>query len=262
MSLRGIIRKNPILKQVSNLSKKTKTFPNSDDNYRAIQLDPGIIQKISDLIPIAGYLLLILTFLDYAALLIPFQFFNPNWELNIIGQLVESVWAPILGFLLIFYRLPPHTIKVKELKLMSIVSWLILLLAIVYFISIPLLISNTFRLNQINFAQVTQQADQQKTQATKLKQELNSLSDNQVTNIFAKSPLVSPKDSSETMKEKLLTKLEQEQSSSLNKATTVYQQQKKSLVKNSFKWIIGAFLSGCFFITLWKSTDWTRKISV
>jgi large-conductance mechanosensitive channel len=262
MSLRRSIRNNPILKQVSQLGKKTKTFPSSNDDYRAIELAPEIIQKISNLIPIAGYLLLTLTFLDYLALLIPLQFFNPNWELNIIGQLVESVWAPILGFLLVFYRLPPHKIRAKKLKLMSIVSWLILLLAIVYFLSIPLIISDTFRINQINFAQVTQQADQQKTQVAEMKQQLSNLSDNQVTNIFAKSPLVSPKDSSETMKGKLLTKLEQEQSSNLNKATTVYQQQKQSLFKNSFKWIIGAFLSGCFFITFWKSTDWTRKMSV
>jgi len=262
MSLRRSIRNNPVLKQVSKLGKKTKTLPSSNDNYRAIELAPEISQKIGNLIPIAGYLLLTLTFLDYAALLIPLHFLNPNWELNTIGQLVESVWAPILGFLLVFYRLPPHKIRVKELKLMSIVSWLILLLAIVYFISIPLLISNTFRINQINFAQVTQQADQQKTQVAEMKQQLSSLSDNQVTNIFSKSPLVSPKDSSETMKVKLLTKLEQEQSSSLNQATTAYQQQKRSLFKNSFKWIIGAFISGWFFLIFWKSTDWTRKMSV
>jgi Na+-driven multidrug efflux pump len=87
-------------------------------------------------------------------MLIPPHLFNPAWELNIIGHLIESVWASILGFLLILFRMPEQKIYTREFKRLSLVSKLALFVAIIYFLLIPLIISDTARIyrdRKINF---------------------------------------------------------------------------------------------------------------
>ena len=63
------------------------------------------------MIPKVGYLILLLSFLDYILLLMPPQFLNPNWELNTMGRIIEYVWAPLIAFLMIFVRLPEQKIS-------------------------------------------------------------------------------------------------------------------------------------------------------
>jgi hypothetical protein len=112
------------------------------------------IQKIGNTISLAGYIILLLTLIHYLLMLIPPHLFNPAWELNIIGHLIESVWASILGFLLILFRMPEQKIYTGEFKRLSLVSKLALFVAIIYFLLIPLIISDTARIyrdRKINF---------------------------------------------------------------------------------------------------------------
>jgi hypothetical protein len=218
------------------------------------------LQRFSKLITLAGYFILALLFLDYVFLLIPPQFLNPSWELNVIGHLVENVWAPLLGFLLVFYRKAEEPIKVQELRLLGWLSRLILVMAIFYLLAVPLTISNTIRIQQKNFSQFSAQVDQQRNQVTQIEQQLNQMPEDKLKQFLSQSSSAPPTDSPATIREKLLGKLKQEQTTSLKQAKAAYNQQKLSFIKTSVKWGIGALLSGVMLILVWRYTEWARKI--
>lgn len=206
-----------------------------------------------------GYLLLILTFLDFIHLTIPPQFTNPNWELETMGQLVERVAIPLLGYLFVFY---PTESEIPRLEfwLWRFLSWLALLLGIFYLLMIPLGFHNTLRVDQQNVAtinnrisQQTQQVEQQK----KLISELNSQQlDNLLNNVKKQQQL--PDISPEELQQKLLLQLETNQELSKTQAQDFRKKQRITLLKTSFKWNLGALLSGVMFIVIWYLTKWVR----
>ena len=254
MSIRRTLLKNPVIRR-----NFQKAISQSQEEYTTFELLPEQLQKIGRTISFAGYVLLILTFLDYAFIIIPPRLFNPAWELNVISHLIESMWAPTLGFLLIFFRMPQQQIRHRDLRKLSLVSRLVLLMAIIYFLLVPLIISDTVRINRDRHNQFKSLVTQQQTKSSEIKQQLSNLSDEQVTKIFAKSPVVLPDDSGEVMREKLLNKFKLEQSNIRSQAAKINQQNNRNAIKKSIKYGIGAILSGLLFINIWENTKWTRN---
>jgi hypothetical protein len=227
-----------------------------------IELTSEKLEKALNFLPWVGYLLLILTFLDYAFLLIPPNFFNPSWELNIIGSFVENVWAPLLGFLLIFSRPTGTKIKGKELKLLTWLSRLILALAVFYFLTVPLIISNTIRMQSRYFSEFKVQVEEQKIKADNLEQQLNKLPEDQLKVLFQEnqggqgfSPSI---DTSQPLRKQLLNQLKHERQKGFKQVETAYKKQKMNLLKNIVKWNISAIISGVLFVILWRYTSWVR----
>ena len=254
MSIRRTLLKNPVVRR-----QFAKAFSQTPKESTVFELPPEQLSKIGKTISFAGYILLALTFLDYIFLIFPPRLFNPAWELNVIGHLIDSIWAPMLGLLLIFFRMPQQKIRNKELKKLSILSRLVLLMAIFYFLLVPLIITDTVRVNRDRDNQFKVLVSQQQTQLTKAQQQLNELSDEQVTKAFAKSPLVLPSDSGEAMREKILNKLKENQSITRNRAAKVNKQNNRQTIKKSLKWAIGALLAGFVFINIWDNSRWTRN---
>ena len=226
---------------------------------RSILVTPTYTTKIISFIPKVGYLILLLSLLDYILLLISPQFFNPNWELNTMGRIVEYVWAPLIAFLMIFVRTPEQKISGLERKLLLWLSRSLLLISIIYFLFIPLIISNTIRLQQKSYTQYSAVVDQQKKQVTSLENQLNQLSEQQLKNNLSRSPLVKPGDSPQVIRETLLSRLQQEETKSLSKVEKLYTNQKNNMLKNSIKWALGSLFSGLVFLAFWNATDWIRK---
>jgi hypothetical protein len=235
-----------------------KNYNQLESNW--IQIATENLQRSSKLLPLAGYFILALIFLDYLFLLIPPQFFNPSWELNVIGHLVENVWAPLLGFLLVFTRKSEEPIKLQEVRLLAWLSRLVLLMAIFYLLAVPLTISNTIRIQQKNFSQFSAQVDQQRNQVTQIEEQINQMPEDNLKQFMSQFPSASATDSSATIKEKLLSQLKQEQTTSLKQAKAAYNRQKLSFFKTSVKWGIGTLLSGIMLILVWRYTEWARKI--
>jgi hypothetical protein len=262
MPLSQPLRKNPLVnkfKRFRKTSKKKQQLASINLNDTSIVLSSRSLYKFISIFNLSGYLLLTLTLLDYLMLMFPLQLFYPTWELNIIGQLVESVWAILLGFLLIFFRLPKQKIKSKELKLLTFMSWLLLLTATIYCLSVPLIISDTVRLNRQNFSQLTAQVKQQEDRIAAMVNELKAIPDEQLTKAVARSPLISSTDSGDTIRAKLVAQMQQEKQKSINGAQLTYQQQKNNLFKNSARWAIEALLSGLVLIAIWHNTKWNNK---
>jgi len=204
-----------------------------------------------------------LAILDYSFLLISSQLFNPNWAYNTAGKLVENVWGFLLGLSFVFYRRDQDIIKSKESWLLKTISWLVLLLAIGYFLITPVIVGNGFRLYRNTQAQMISQIDQQKTQVEQYSQQLQQASPEQLASLLQRYTTEQtttgiPTDSTEKIKSDLLAQVKQQQLQAQEELTSEFNQQEQELFKTTFKWLIGAIASGVCFILIWRHTKWTR----
>ena len=106
---------------------------------------------------VVGYALLALSLFDVIDIFIPALFTNPAWEFQMVRSLVERVPVPLLGAVLVFSG-------EKSLKIFKVLSWVCLLVGVLFFLLVPLGISASLRLNsqsaqELN-TRVTQQANQ------------------------------------------------------------------------------------------------------
>ncbi|MGK7952430.1 MAG: HpsJ family protein [Xenococcaceae cyanobacterium] len=243
-------------------SKKHKSRRQNSRNQRIIQVAIEKLEKTSKMLPTVGYFILGLTFLDYIFLLIPPHFLNPTWEINVIGHLTENVWAPLLGFSLVFIR-RENSFKTSELRLLSWLSRFIILIAIIYFLAAPLLISNTIKIQQKNFSELKSKLEIQKSQVEQFKQKLSQVPEEQLANYLrqqqAQAPSVTENDDSGTPLEQAYSKIDEEEIKSAEQIKKAYTRQKLSLMKRSLKWFIGTIFSGVIFLLFWRHTEWARK---
>jgi len=77
---------------------KLSQNPNNINANKSKLVNKNVEEKSTKIINLVGYIILLLTLLDYVFLLFPSDFFEPSWIYNIAGHLVENVWAFLLGF--------------------------------------------------------------------------------------------------------------------------------------------------------------------
>jgi uncharacterized membrane protein len=241
---------------------KTFTFHKSRNN-ETITIDESIEKQSSKIINLVGYVILLLALFDIMATLIPPKFFDPNWELATIGKIVETVWAPLLGLILIFYRRQQESIKYRELKVLSLFSLLSLILGIIYLLTVPLLISDTFRIARSNLATVNIQVEAQRTQIEQIKQQLDNANELQLNTFLSQYQKQAPQlkgSSTQELKANFLSKIDREQAIKTSQIEKNLTAQQRSLSKLAIKWILGALISGVSFICIWQETKWSRAI--
>ncbi|HLO52124.1 MAG TPA: HpsJ family protein [Kamptonema sp.] len=207
-----------------------------------------------------GYGLLVLSLLDIIATFTPPNFLNPVWELQTIGALVERVPVPLLGLALIFFG-EDYDRSEKEDLVLKFLSWLCLLLALVFVLMIPLGIVNTLKINNQNNQQITQQAGQQLSQLKQVEERLTKGSPedlknlaNELTRLGVQANTQNP----EELKKQILSRIDPAKQQLENQSKAVQSNQRLVLLKNSVKWILGALISSVLFFTIWKGTDWAR----
>ena len=209
-----------------------------------------------------GYVILVFMVIDYAALLFPAQFLNPNWELNTIGKIIESIFVTLLGFMLVFFRPEKQSIKRSELRILSLLSWLALVLGIICFLFAPLLISNALRINSTNQTNISIQLTTQRQQAEQIKLQLDNLNETQLQNLWLRNQANSAANtniSAAEKKQQLTDKLNSIEQASRQQLQQRLKNQQRSLFKMTFKWVLGAIISGVTFVSLWKYTEWVRE---
>lgn len=206
-----------------------------------------------------GYGLLLLAFLDWVEILVPPQFMNPAWELQTIGAFVERVPVPLIGFVLVFYGEQEWRNK-WELPLIKLLSWLTLLLAIIYFLMIPLAVVDTVRVSKQSTEQIKSTSTQQIARAQQLQQQLSQATPQEIENLIKQQGAASEGKSAQQVKDELESRLSQAKTQIQNQAKTVQSQQGLSLMKSSVKWSLGALVSAALFFSIWKGTRWTSHI--
>lgn len=222
-----------------------------------MSIDSLVTSQTSRLIQAVGYIVLGLSFIEYLLFFIPPQFFNPNWEFTTMGKMIELIWAPLLGFAFIFYRPQGSSISLWEKRFLSVLSWLALLIGIVYLLMIPLLTVNGFRINRNLTAQYNTQLTAQTDQVAQIKQQIEQAKDEDLKRLLSQAnPQIEV--NSPEIKQDLITSLEAQQEQAKAQSEAVLKQQQKNLLKNGAKFGIGAILSVVAFFMIWSYSRWTR----
>lgn len=234
-------------------------------NYRkakSILTDELIEHQSYAFVSLVGYVIVGLIFFDYIHLLIPPQLFNPNWEIETIGRIIETIWILLLGFMLIFFRTQQRSIKLGELRILSFLSWATLIIAIACFLAAPLLISNAIRINQANKAQINAQLTSQNTRVEKVFTQINQASEQELSAVLKNNQNQSSLDSTKEIKQQLIDVIQQKKHTASEQLNQSLRSKQVKLFKTTFKWVLGAIISGIAFVTVWRYTSWARNIKM
>jgi hypothetical protein len=205
-----------------------------------------------------GYGLLILALFDIIEMLVPPNFLNPGWEFQTTGALVERVPVPLIGFVMVFFG-ELHSRTKWEIPLLKFLSWITLLLGVVFILFIPLGVINTVRLNNQSVAQIKTASTQQMTQAEQLEKRLSQTSPEQVSNFLKSQGRSLDGQKPEEVKNQLISEVSKAKAQIKTQAEAAQSLRGLNLIKTSAKWNLGALVAGVLFISIWKGTGWARR---
>ncbi|EDX86361.1 hypothetical protein S7335_4065 [Synechococcus sp. PCC 7335] len=223
----------------------------------------GLLQSVR-VLRFVGYGLLLLALLDLAEIVIPPQFMNPTWEFQTMGALVERVPVPLIGLGLVF--LGENSGRSKRVKLLlRVLSWLSLLVAVLFFLLVPMGVLNTVRIDEENQQRLDVQLSQGIAELEAVRVELNSATTpDEVRGLLGaisggEAPTVESREDVREAKAALETALAEGEASLQRDANNTLMDRRRRLFKRSVKWNIGAIISGALFFTIWKGTGWARR---
>ena len=205
---------------------------------------------------LVGYGLLALSIFDIIDIFVPSLFTNPAWEFQVVRNLVERVPVPLLGAVLVFAG-------EKSLRIFKFLSWACLVVALLFFLLIPLGLSASVRIDQQSSQQLSAQVNQQTTQLQQLEAVLNKATtpaeiQSILTRLNPQGGVVSAQNLPQ-IKTQLLTRIAEGQRQIKTQAATNRANAQRLLVKNAIKSLLGALVSGTIFMLLWRQTNRALK---
>jgi hypothetical protein len=207
-----------------------------------------------------GYGLLILSLLDTIAVFLPANFGNRVWELQTIGAVVERVPVPLLAMALIFFG-EGYDRRSLENILLKVLSWVCLLLAVIFLLMMPLGIFGTIYVNNQNDKQITAQANQQLAQLLQVEERLNKGTPEDLKTLAGELSRLGVQPDTQNpqeLKSQILSRITPAKERLQAQSATVQSNQRMGLFKNAVKWLLGALISSVLFFTIWRGTDWAR----
>ncbi len=234
-----------------------------DERSTSWEINEKIQIRSFQIIPIIGYGILITAIINILYIVFPTNFVSAAWELRAVGKLSETGWAILLGMTLSFIHINKG-IPEKKILWLNYLSWVSFAIGILYFLLVPLAVRDTEQLyNQLKSDHV----NQLKIQLDKFAQSgkiVDNMKKNNEVFIFAKTlgiTLDVEKDSNmEKVKANMYIKLERHNGQSLNRIHDTYREMKINLLKDAFKWILSAIVTGIFFIIIWYYSKWARSM--
>jgi cell division protein FtsL len=218
-----------------------------------------------NLVALIGYSLLGLSLVDFADVLLPLRLFDSNWQYQTITLLAGKVWAPLLGMMLVFFR---RGIKISrsEVKLLGGLSWLSLAIAIAYFLMVPLVITNAFRVDQNNNTQANNQILQRSAEIADLQEQVERANTpQQIATIYAtinRLPGIPQLDDPQAVKQQILDNLTQTEVSLQANAQANIKITQRSLIKNSLRVVLTVTIAGLAFLGVWRQSKWARQYRI
>lgn len=212
---------------------------------------------------LVGYGFLILFALDLAEIFIPPQLLNPEWEFQTLGNIVERVAIPFIALLLIFQG-GNYLRKGWEFVALTSLSWLSLLVGILFLVSVPLGIINTIRIDKINTTKITNTTNQRLELLQEVETRLKNVQNKQDMEVLitqlnsGNAPIIENDQQLAQVKTNLNEFIKTSRNQLNNQTKMAVKQTKKSLFKRSVKWNLGALISGVLFIIIWQMTKWAR----
>lgn len=232
-------------------------------NRKVYLSEEEIKWKTSQLYPLIGYLWLIFTFvISYTSNLIPFQMFNAEWELETIRKIINIIWAPVIGFCLVFFT-RQREIKLIEKKILGLLSWLPLVMAILYLATLPLIFTDVNRIKGNIEMEFNRQWEITNNQFVQIEEQLKQASPKEIEAFINNQPKTAKTDpnlSTEEKKKVYIYKIEAQKKA-------LYDQAKKELInkqnqqdKQVIYLGIGAVIASALMYNIWRFSDWTREL--
>jgi len=208
-----------------------------------------------------GYGMLVFALLDTLHTLIPPAFTNSAWELQTLGALVERSVIPLLGMALVFFGESYDRLRLEKIPL-KLLSWLCVLLTVLFVLMVPLGVLNTVRIANQSATQVNTQVEQRLAQFTQLESKLKQSSPEDLqklaTQLKSLGIQLDPQ-KPEDLKKQILGRIVSGRSQIQAQAQATLATQKLGLYKNSLKWNLGALIAATLFFIFWRTTDWARR---
>jgi hypothetical protein len=232
-----------------NLSS-TETRPLAGE---ASQLGPTFL-----LLRWAGYGLLGLSIMDLLESAVPWDWMNPAWEMQFMGALVDRSPVPLLGLVLVFVG-GTHLRRRWEAPALAGLSWMALVLGVLLFLMTPLIITNTFRLEQRATAQITSQMGQQLDQAEKARAAVQGANPQELENLVRRMGRPADGKTSQQLRSEMLAEFTKAKEMLQRQAGEARDNQRTTLIKRSAKMGAEAVLVGIVLVVVWRSTAWARR---
>lgn len=221
-----------------------------------------------------GYGFLVYALIDTIHVLLTVQPGQPGWLLQTIGQFVERVAMPLLGFTLIFFG-EYYGRKDAEKLGLKLLSWLCLVLAIAFLLMTPSVIFQSFGLRSQVDQQISttaqqrnQAIEQRLVQLKQVEDQLNKSTPAQITSLASQlsaSGISVDPSQPEAVKSQIQAKfkaaraqIEDQKRQTLARVQQEASTQLANVFKNAVKWGLGALVSAFLFFYLWKSSRWAR----
>jgi hypothetical protein len=248
--------------KAAKVSSEDETGTKEGSN-RYLFVSENTLESTQKLFPLLGYGLFLYVIVDTLYIIIPPRLTDPVWQFQLMGRLVEYVWFPLFGFIFVFYRRQGY-IKKLEIKLLKFLSWVCLLVGLIYLLMIPLGINNTRRIYETNRTQFNAQIAQANERIKTLEESFERANTPQdLRNLLAQlSPqgVAPPISDLEGIKQQLTQSLGQSGQNFRTQLEAQKKAQDELLLKNSLKWNLGALISGTWFILIWSQTSWIRRL--
>jgi hypothetical protein len=215
-----------------------------------------------------GYALLLFTALESFDNLFPLQLMNAAWERQTIGVLVERTPLLLMGLGLVLNG-ESYRRKKLELLVLKLISWICLLLSIAFFLMIPLGLISSFRVYNDSQRFINTDLQQKLSQIRLSEEQLRSASDQELRN-FAKqiqqralqngqpAPAIEAQDPA-AFRRQLLSQLKTSKAQIEKQSSDFRGAQQRTLIKDGFKWSLGAFIVSILSFMFWQSSAWARK---
>ncbi|MEB3336465.1 MAG: HpsJ family protein, partial [Leptolyngbyaceae bacterium] len=207
-----------------------------------------------------GYGFLLLALLNCIEILVPFDFFKPAWGFQTFGAFVERSGIPLLGFALIFLEGNTGRGRIEK-EILLYLSWLALVIGIIFFLLLPLGLGSAYRIHTQNQTQIAAQLSQQENQFKQLSGQVTRASEPELARLAAQlkqqGRSIDTNDLS-ALRNQILSEISNNRAATITQANAVKKSQFLSLLKNTVKWVLGAVIYGFLFIYIWKVTYWVR----
>ncbi|MEO1148741.1 MAG: HpsJ family protein [Cyanobacteria bacterium J06638_22] len=205
-----------------------------------------------------GYGLMALVLIDWLTILIPPSLFNPVWEFQTFGALVDRAPLLLVAILFVFFG-GTQARRNEEGLVLKALSWGCLLLSVLFMLSLPLGIVNTLRINTENTQVLTAQYNQNLAQAEQFEDELRSTSPSELIDLVEQEGIAVDTDDPSSLKDVLLAQVSEEKTALEQDFQRTQASDRRILIKNSVKWNLGALIIAALLFTLWRTTDWARQ---
>ena len=250
----------------------TKLYYRNSQNYPQVQIqerEDGVfgfsLTNSIVTLRIVGYGLLILWLIDIAEVLYPLQLFNAIWSFQVFGQFVERIGVLLISLCFIFFG--EHKARTnRELVIVKGLSVLTLILAIAYFLMIPLGIGNTVRVANHTDRQISLQLRENIEQLDRLQEEVATYSDpvrlKQFIEIGDRFIRRSDAEGSSIpeLRAEANTQIKQQMNEIKLQAQKARRERKVNLLKRSLKWNLGALISSILLLLIWANNSWISQI--